>query len=562
MKNIIFGIKNYMITIGYCTRVSNETFKKHLIKTCGLDNKKIQIIEIVNTGDRSLTDCYNEILYKSNNDIIVFTHSDLEIKTTNWGDKLLKNFRKNPEYGILGVAGSKEMPVSGMWWENSRTMYGQVYHTHEGKTWLSKYSDNINNQIQETVILDGVFFSINRSKIKVGFNTIFDGFHFYDIDFSFNNHINGVKVGVHFNIDINHHSIGQTNEKWEKNRVKFTELYKDNLPKKIKKVLLPNQKLKVLIGCLNFNSYTGSELYFYELAKQLIKNNCDVTICSNLIGGDLAKKAKSFGIKTYNLSEPPGYKRGDGKWLLNTSNGPTPSVNGTLYAISKVDFDVLHLSHKPITEYIMRLYPEIPVISTIHSEVIELENPVIDKRIKRYIAIRPEIKDFLNEKFDIPYDMIDIIYNPIDNTRFKPIPKKKSEKKRILFVGTMDYLREKTIKDLIERTKIWDAELILVGKNNGINLDQILAGQEHVKYFQPTWNIEKYIQDCDETAGILLGRTTIESWLCGKPAIIYNIDNEGNIIDKKLHRVPDDLDKFKSDNIVIKIIDLYKDLLE
>ena len=57
-----------MVTIGYCTRISNPNFGLHLIKTCGLGDKKVEIIEIVNTGNRSLTECYNEILKKAKYD--------------------------------------------------------------------------------------------------------------------------------------------------------------------------------------------------------------------------------------------------------------------------------------------------------------------------------------------------------------------------------------------------------------------------------------------------------------------------------------------------------------
>jgi hypothetical protein len=35
------------------------------------------------------------------------------------------------------------------------------------------------------------------------------------------------------------------------------------------RILRKGEKLNVLIGCLNFNGYTGSELYVFELAKQL-----------------------------------------------------------------------------------------------------------------------------------------------------------------------------------------------------------------------------------------------------------------------------------------------------
>ena len=79
----------------------------------------------------------------------------------------------------------------------------------------------------------------------------------------------------------------------------------------------------------------------------------------------------------------------------------------------------------------------------------------------------------------------------------------------------------------------------------------------NVKYFPSTKNVEKFVKGCSETAGILLGRTTIEGWLCGKPGWIYDIDSDGNIKDKKLNEVPSDTDKFDSINVVNKIKEIY-----
>ena len=39
---------------------------------------------------------------------------------------------------------------------------------------------------------------------------IYQGFHFYDLDFTFNNHLNGVKIGVIYDIKITHKSPGPT----------------------------------------------------------------------------------------------------------------------------------------------------------------------------------------------------------------------------------------------------------------------------------------------------------------------------------------------------------------
>lgn len=290
-----------MITVVYCTRQPNPEHKEHLIKTSGL-HKYLEVIEIINNGE-SLTKAYNRGLNMAKNDIVVFCHDDLTVETKQWGTKLIKLFEKNPEYAIIAVAGSKYMPTSGQWWENPKKMYGRVAHTHEGKTWLSSYSEDLGQNLEEVVVCDGVWFGVNKKRIKKTFNENVEGFHFYDVTFSFENYLEGAKVGVTTMIRINHQSIGMTNQAWEKNRADFSEAYQKHLPANIKRVLRKNEKLDVLIGCLSFANYTGSELYVFELAKKLIKEGCNVSICSN-IGNPLASAAKSLGIKLYNLQEP------------------------------------------------------------------------------------------------------------------------------------------------------------------------------------------------------------------------------------------------------------------
>jgi glycosyltransferase involved in cell wall biosynthesis len=204
------------------------------------------------------------------------------------------------------------------------------------------------------------------------------------------------------------------------------------------------------------------------------------------------------------------------------------------------------------------LYPTIDKICTIHSEVIDLENPVVHPTIKKYIAIRPEIKDQIVNKFGIDENLVEVIYNPVDETKF--YNKNLKSKNYILFVGSIDYLREKTIRDLIEVSKNENKELWLVGEDKSNYLNEILINN-HVKHFGPTLDVNKYIHECNETAGILLGRTTIESWMSGKPSWIYNVDNLGNIIGKELHECPNDLEKFNSKVVSEKIKEGYIKIL-
>jgi len=286
-----------MITVGYSTREHNPQFIEYLKKSSGF--KKIEVIEKINNGEKSLSQVYNEILEESTTDIVVLCHDDIYFDTPSWFHKIKTHFEKS-DFGILGVAGTTNMSDTGRWWETNRRkdMIGIVNHESEGKKWTSKYSDDLGKSIRQTVIVDGLFIALSKSRIKHTFDEEFEGFHFYDIAFCFRNHLEGVKVGVITNIRITHKSIGQTNDQWEDNRNFFVQKYKDNLPNKIP--FDPNRRLKVLLSCISFRNFTGSELYVFELAKSLIKLNCSVTVLSQ-IGGPVTDMAKNLGLNVFHL---------------------------------------------------------------------------------------------------------------------------------------------------------------------------------------------------------------------------------------------------------------------
>jgi glycosyltransferase involved in cell wall biosynthesis len=544
-----------MITVGFSTRKIDDGFVEMLQKTSGVPN--IQIIPIENNGEYSLTEVYNKILLQSHNDILVLCHDDIYFDSKNWGQKILNHFKRKPEYGILGLAGTTIMSKSGRWWEDFSKMKGIVNHEHGGKKWESRYSASSGNQIDDVVLVDGLFIVVNRKKIKEKFNEEINGFHFYDVDFSFRNFIKDVKIGVVYDIRVTHKSIGQTNEQWEKNREIFAEKYKDVLPVKVKRNLTINSPLKVLLSCLFFKNFTGSEMYVYELARGLKKLNCDVTVLSD-INGPLSKLAQQQGIKVVPFNEAPGYKLGDGKWSLQTPQGPQVSQPNIMYKIGEVHYDIIHTQHLPVTNQMCQMYPNTDKICTIHSEVIELENPVINEKIKKYICIRPEIQEHITTKFNIEKTNTEVIYNPIDTSRFNE--KNTKDDDYVLFVGTIDYLRENTIKDLVEYSKSINKMLWIVGENKSNYLEDLLKNR-HVRHFEATSKVETFVKNCSETAGILLGRTTIEGWLCGKPGWIYNVDENGYILNKEKHNVPEDIKKFDGLEVAKKIKEEYIKIL-
>ncbi len=218
-----------MITIGYCTKKIDPSFKEYIEKSCGIH--KVEVIAFENPGTHSLTEAYNIILNKASNDIVVLCHDDIKLKTKKWGSKIIEHFN-NSDYGVIGVAGTTYYPESGRWWEDKRTMVGCVNHKHPetNKEYSSKYSALVGDNIIPVVSLDGVFMVVHKQRIKYHFNENVKGFHFYDVDFTLGNHLEGVKVGCITNIRVLHYSIGQTNQEWENNRIKFAEKWKDRLP--------------------------------------------------------------------------------------------------------------------------------------------------------------------------------------------------------------------------------------------------------------------------------------------------------------------------------------------
>jgi hypothetical protein len=343
-----------MISIVYCTREKNDKHKEHLLKVCG--NPKVEIIEYINKGE-SLTKFYNKALLETSNDIVVFVHDDIIVNTKQLDKRINRMFDKNPEYGIIGVAGTKYLPDTGRWWDKPKFMYGRVSHTHQGKTWLSEYSPDQNVRIEETVIVDGVFFAVHKNRIKKQFDESVEGFHFYDVDFCFQNHLEGVKVGVTTEIKINHMSIGMTNDEWEINRQQFVEKYRDKLPVSVNETF-EHRKLNIMIASVNENGNITDKL---DLCKSLSDLNCDITLVSNYNIKELML-LKQSGIKLTPLSEPPGFKTGDGRFTIQGPNGPQLSEVGKIYKLGLVPYDIIYSDNEGIFKSYKKMYPECNIV--------------------------------------------------------------------------------------------------------------------------------------------------------------------------------------------------------
>ena len=117
-----------------------------------------------------------------------------------------------------------------------------------------------------------------------------------------------------------------------------------------------------------------------------------------------------------------------------------------------------------------------------------------------------------------------MIYNGVESGRFTS-GGEKFDRPTVLFAGTVDYLRAHASALLLEETAKRDWDVLFVGRRMSGQLDDL---PPHARYHEgDIWDIENTLSKCVATAGILLGRTTIEGWWAGLPGFIYDINSEG-----------------------------------
>lgn len=290
--------------------------------------------------------------------------------------------------------------------------------------------------------------------------------------------------------------------------------------------------MKILFAQRQFGKLTGAELYAYELGRELVKLGHEFTISAPAFDpGILVNKALEAGIK---LAE------------FKTIN-------------SHFKFDVMHLNEPRATNYFLGTLQATPAVATIHSQW-PCEQPVPLPRIQKYICIREDIREKIVCVDKISVEKTQVIPNGVDFARFHPGPRNASPGNRVLFVGTLDILRRATMADLAAQAREGKIEFWLCGQNLHPPQDlKLVFGA--TAYFIPKWAIELLLMQCDQTAGIMLGRSTIEGWAMGLPGWIYDVDLKGNIKSKALHQPPADIDQFDIKNVAQKIFQIYKEVV-
>lgn len=274
--------------------------------------------------------------------------------------------------------------------------------------------------------------------------------------------------------------------------------------------------MNILLSCFSFKEYTGTEIYFYELATALQENGHNVYIFSLTHGAPLTEKISDV-------------------------------IFVDKHTVDNIKYDLVIFSHGSVVWDYIKTVRTKKIINVVHSEVIELEKPLINSRVNLYVGIRPSIVELIKNKItDIN---VKLIYNPFDFDRFNSKKCKKTNKKDkiVLFPGSLDYLRYNPLKYLLNLSEKQNFKVIHVGR------DDYNHQHLNLKSYKPVWDIEQYYKQCDIVSGIFLGRTSIEGLLCGKRVLQFDVDGTGKI-NKVYWHTESNLEKFNRVTIAQQFI--------
>lgn len=182
--------------------------------------------EIIGIHDaKSLCEGYNRGIQKSAGDILIFSHDDIEILSHDFIVRLKAHLEN---FDIVGLAGTDKVVGGG--WVNAGVphLYGQVANPHGTGYQVALFDyGRIANESRMTAdgikMLDGLFFAVRRQVVqRVLFDERnFDGFHGYDVDFSYSAFLAGFRLTVCNDIAVIHNSGGNFDATFQKYKQRF-----------------------------------------------------------------------------------------------------------------------------------------------------------------------------------------------------------------------------------------------------------------------------------------------------------------------------------------------------
>jgi hypothetical protein len=186
--------------------------------------------EIIMIADaKSLCEGYNRGFQQSSGRLIIFSHDDIEFVDASLPARLESHLNV---FDVIGVAGTTLL-TNGAWISAGDPHAFALFaypDAVEGRV-LVKACGRGGDTISGIQALDGCFIAAKRAAVEtIGFDAEnFDGFHLYDLDFSFRAYLHGLKVAVCRDLLPIHASTGKPDQHWDKYRARFEAKFANDL---------------------------------------------------------------------------------------------------------------------------------------------------------------------------------------------------------------------------------------------------------------------------------------------------------------------------------------------
>jgi len=209
------------------------------IVVCSIDEAKQRRVEalyrrllegavheiVVVRNPRSLAWAYNTTIANATSDVIVLSHDDIDILASDFAGQLSRALQT---FDAVGVVGSTRVRGPAVGWSGHPHLRGWItHHASDEGAWHADVLDprSTNGKI---AVLDGVLIAARRRAfVDIPFDEVtFDGFHLYDLDWSYRASSAGYRLGTVGNLRVVHASRGTYDDAWQKYADRFCQKHR------------------------------------------------------------------------------------------------------------------------------------------------------------------------------------------------------------------------------------------------------------------------------------------------------------------------------------------------
>jgi hypothetical protein len=172
---------------------------------------------------RSLCEGYQRGLEAARHGTIVFAHDDVELLSPRPFEALDAALAA---HDVVGLVGSRVVSGPAVTWAGHPHIHGALAYPDGDGCRVAVYSLEA-GLLGGMRALDGFLFAARReAALSVGFDAAtFDGFHFYDLDFTYRAHRAGLRVALTTEIAALHASAGSYDAHWREQARRFSRKF-------------------------------------------------------------------------------------------------------------------------------------------------------------------------------------------------------------------------------------------------------------------------------------------------------------------------------------------------